>query len=51
MILTYLSLSLFDSFILLLLQDFQWDLSGKPLSPDDVLSIQVKDYEKVLMKK
>lgn len=28
-------------------QDLQWDLAGKPLSPDDMLSVQVKDYEKV----
>ncbi|XP_022792929.1 myoferlin-like isoform X4 [Stylophora pistillata] len=32
-------------------QDFQWDLSGQPLSPDDTLSIEVKDYEKLLARK
>lgn len=32
-------------------QDFQWDLSGKPLSPDDKLSVEVKDYEKVMTRK
>lgn len=30
-------------------QDLQWDLAGKPLSPDEMLSVQVKDYEKVAM--
>lgn len=37
--------------VMLLFQDFQWDLSGKPLSPDDKLSVEVKDYEKVLTRK
>ncbi|KAL9983681.1 hypothetical protein ACROYT_G005897 [Oculina patagonica] len=32
-------------------QELQWDLSGKPLSPDDKLSIEVKDYEKVMTRK
>ena len=39
------------SHVLLWLQDFQWDLSSNALSPDDVLSIQVKDYEKLGMNK
>ncbi|XP_044168407.1 dysferlin-like [Acropora millepora] len=28
-------------------QDLQWDLGGKPLSPDDTLVVEVKDYEKI----
>lgn len=28
-------------------QDLQWDLGGKPLSPDDTLAVEVKDYEKI----
>lgn len=28
-------------------QDLQWDLAGKPLSADDMLAVEVKDYEKI----
>lgn len=37
--------------VMLLFQDFQWDLLGKPLSPNDKLSVEVKDYEKVMTRK